>query len=164
MKKYIVDSHGVVVLTDNLRKTSAKSVASAPKKKRGSKGSLSNIKPLVPCAVCNSPVRKDRLQEHMEVAHPSRKDAVSEVFKGKVASNGSGRVEERSLTDQRQMASDRLTSPQREQIKCKNISVESYKRVESMDGGKYLGFCQRDSGRFGSLPLYDDYSEDSGVD
>lgn len=31
------------------------------------------------------------------------------------------------------------------------------------DGGKYLGWHRREDGRFGSLPEYDDYSEESGA-
>lgn len=31
---------------------------------------------------------------------------------------------------------------------------------ETSDGGKYLGILVRDAGSFGSLPLYDDYSEE----
>lgn len=35
----------------------------------------------------------------------------------------------------------------------------------SLDGGKYLGYMQRESnGRFGSMPLYDNYGEESSAD
>lgn len=35
----------------------------------------------------------------------------------------------------------------------------------SLDGGKYLGYMLRESnGRFGSLPLYDNYGEESSAD
>ena len=36
-------------------------------------------------------------------------------------------------------------------------------RAENEYGGKYLGHMQREHGRFGSLPLYDDYGEESGA-
>lgn len=40
-----------------------------------------------------------------------------------------------------------------------------YRGEEGRYGGKYLGHMRRElDGRFGSLPLYDDYGEDSGPD
>jgi len=42
-----------------------------------------------------------------------------------------------------------------------SASAASYLRQDPLDGGKALGMSRREQGRFGSLPLYDGYDEES---
>jgi hypothetical protein len=35
---------------------------------------------------------------------------------------------------------------------------------ETRDGGKYMGHMRRENGKFGSLPLYDDYSDEADAE
>jgi cold shock protein len=54
------------------------------------------------------------------------------------------------------------------QTTSQNRSLDSEKMLqsndESRDGGKYLGFISREDGKFGSLPLYDDYGDESNAE
>jgi hypothetical protein len=86
---------------------------------------------------------QSKLQAHLRGVHNIR------TRQGK--RNQAGRATRRSGTQSSSTSSqDKLSRQQLEQSSD-----------EPFDGGKYWGHIERENGRFGTLPLYDDYSEES---
>ena len=113
-------------------------VHSAPAKEKQQTDHTVNT--LTPCPVCAQPVRQDRLQKHLSKVHMQ--------------------------TDKKQTPSARtntlagIANPAYTNASTQAAIDQEYN--EPQDGGKYLGQMRRESsGQFGSLPLYDDYSEDA---
>lgn len=95
------------------------------------------------CSECKRPVHQDKLQAHLRKVH--------DIWVKRDERNHFRRVTRRTKSQSpRASASERLSLQQLEQSSN-----------EPFDGGKYLGHIERKNGRFGTLPLYDDYSEES---
>lgn len=95
------------------------------------------------CSECKRPVHRDKLQAHLRKVH--------DIWVKRDERNHFRRVTRRTKSQSpRASASERLSLQQLEQI-----------ANEPFDGGKHLGHIERENGRFGTLPLYDDYSEES---
>ena len=97
----------------------------------------------VRCSECKQSVHQDRLQAHMRKVHGiwvkrNEKNRYRTVT-GRTRSHSS-----------RTSSQDRLSRQQLEQSSD-----------EPFDGGKYLGHIKRENGPFGTLPLYDDYGDES---
>lgn len=118
-------------------------------------------KQLNPCPVCSVPVRSDRLSKHLAKVHPqaqpsaplngrSTPPAQTPSAKNSRARKGSSV----SATSQAYLPSTRYG----EEASLEALD-QSYR--DRRDGGKELSQSRRDHGQFGSLPVYDDYSEDS---
>ena len=96
-------------------------------------------RPMTVCSVCKASVSVAKLQRHMRRVHPGR---------GSVASQNT-QPDARSADRSIEFPEEELSQSHREQIY----------------GDKYLGQTRRDyNGTFGSLPLYDDYGDESGPD
>lgn len=92
----------------------------------------SSSKKMVRCPYCACSVREDRLNKHCHKVHNISHES-------------------RNHNVSRQARQSRTEKPE---------SLEQA-YLETRDGGKYLGYMARENGRFGSLPLYDDYGDES---
>ena len=101
----------------------------------------------VRCSSCGSNLRESNWEKHLRKAHPSKS--------GYPASKSPST----SWAPQKKGKRGITTDPgQREKAIRSLLEETSF-------GDKYLGQARREpEGRFGSLPLYDDYSEESGPD
>lgn len=98
---------------------------------------------LTTCIICQVKVRKDRIVRHLKRVH---KKSSSIQKANKIAHKIECRKKDCSS-------------------KSNDITVAHAPNNDSRDGGKYLGYMQRESnGRFGSMPLYDNYGEESSAD
>jgi hypothetical protein len=94
------------------------------------------------CSVCGVTIRVTRVTTHMQKVHRTPV--------------GGPRSSTTTPTKNRQLPNPAQYST------SSNTSTRYYSTTDPMDGGKYLGHIRRDAnGQFGSLPLYDDYSEES---
>lgn len=62
-----------------------------------------------------------------------------------------------------------VTSPSQAKAKqqgsvASEHAATRYDKGSGGDGGKYLGYLAREQGRFGSMPSYDDYSDEGKAD
>lgn len=114
-----------------------------PKERAGSPaarphaGVQATISAMEACAVCGCMVRQNNMKRHQRRAHPPA-PAPHPAQKG------------------------RKQAPSQ-----KSASVGSMLQRETgsqMDAIKHLGYFARESGRFGSMPSYDDYSDEGGPD
>lgn len=106
------------------------------------------------CPHCKSPVRNDRLEKHILNACPAQKISTPSV--GKLDTR-------RAKPDAEQEGISDTDSATRKV----DIEEEALRQSfdEPIDGGKYLGHMRREwDGKFGSLPLYDDYEDESNAD
>ena len=116
--------------------------------------------PWVACSACGS-FHPERLwRKHLKDAHEvTPRSSAGSTRKGcKRKGKGSKAKSSRSISSQsvsRKMSRQKKTITPNEQA-----LVQSYE--DTRDGGKGLGHARRDNGKFGSLPLYDDYGEESG--
>jgi hypothetical protein len=98
------------------------------------------VKPMAVCPACRVAVRADRLKKHLGKVHPG--------WKGSVANLN---------TESESVSADRDAESPEEEL--------NQSHHESRFGEKYLGQMRRDyDGTFGSIPLYDDYGDESGPD
>lgn len=97
-------------------------------------------RPMTKCPVCRVSVRVDRVERHLKKVHPG----------------GPGSAANRAPEPESASTEEELESPE------EAVYQSDY---ESRFGDKYLGQMRRDyDGTFGSLPLYDDYGDESGPD
>ena len=97
----------------------------------------------VRCSECKQPIHQDRLQAHQRKVHG--------IWLKRGERNHFRKVNRRTRSQSaRASASDKLSRQQLEQGSD-----------EPFDGGKHWGHIERENGRFGSSPLYDDYGEES---
>ncbi len=101
---------------------------------------------LAKCHKCNSHVRLDRLEKHIAKVHSDKKNKKIVNFEKKLKNN--------KIIKNKQTCENNYRLLDRE-ISCVN---------DDKIGDKNLGYLARENGMFGSLPLYDDYSEDSSDD
>ena len=106
------------------------------------------------CPYCSSPVRADRLKRHIQTKCPARKNALPQADKH-ISSNAKPGKQQESVSSM-----DTVTWEP-------NIKEEALRQSfdEPIYGGKYLGHMRREfDGKFGSLPLYDDYDDEADAD
>ncbi|HNE04990.1 MAG TPA: hypothetical protein PLT08_10760 [Anaerolineales bacterium] len=108
------------------------------------------ISNLVKCPLCKHKTFYNVLFTHIQVSHPEVNPKIMMAKFNKVYRN------KNTLSN----------SNYEKEI---NEVVKEYEKLkqgqdETRDGGKYLGFMRRESGKFGSLPLYDDYSDDADAE
>jgi hypothetical protein len=134
--QYQVDEFGDIVVTDLSRIRRPRPIEPTAKApKRSHTG-----RPMTVCPVCKAPVSVAKLQKHMRKVHPS--------WRGSVA-NRNTQSDARSADRSMEFPEEELHQSDHEPIY----------------GDKYVGQTRRDyDGTFGSLPLYDDYSDESGPD
>lgn len=95
------------------------------------------------CPECNSLIPRHKFQAHLRKMH--------DIWLKRDERNHYRKVGRRTRgQSSRASASDRLSRQQLEQSSD-----------EPFDGGKHWGHIERENGRFGTFPLYDDYSEES---
>lgn len=110
---------------------------------------------MVKCPVCHSQVRSDHLGRHLQRSHLAKQ--VSDNHYDLVYP-----IEGTRRSSAQEQPPD--TPPSTEMGERKR---ESFRQSfdEPRYGDKYLGQVRHESdGKFGSIPLYDDYSEESGPD
>ena len=110
------------------------------------------VPPLVECPGCGCAVRRDRLDKHLHTKCPV----------GDTTARTSGPLPKRPAPMQGGDEDDTTAD-----LQDSDPGSESFRQslYESSDGGKYLGHMRREwDGKFGSLPLYDDYSDESDAD
>lgn len=90
------------------------------------------------CSVCGFKLRPNTLKKHMQECHPQPKS-------------------------KKKRSKNRASNSQHRVKRGKNESLEQASS-ERRYCGKYLGYMRRENGRFGSLPLYDDYDDESSPD
>lgn len=101
------------------------------------------------CPTCGVPVRLDRLERHIRKVHKAHLRSTPQQGRLRPLSSGA----------------DLPPAPKRASRQVR-VHLEDLEQAyyEERDGGKYLGFLQRErSGRFGSLPLYDGYDDEDGA-
>lgn len=113
-------------------------------------------KPMVRCPACTSMVREDKLGSHRKKVH--------------------GLTSKSSGTPSQKKSTARKSSPPRSThgrsvghsggSTRSDLARETLREMmeETRFGDKGLGQTVRDNGRFGSVPLYDDYAEESNPD
>lgn len=122
---------------------------------------LLSRKPMVMCSLCQQNLREDNWNKHVRKVHAakSRSQTVARQTERSKVSNigGLNGGNERHKYLNRTSKTNDVNSEQRRAIRG-FFEELAY-------GDKYLGQVRRESdGRFGSIPLYDDYSEDSYPD
>lgn len=100
------------------------------------------------CPLCNYQNRYQFLFTHIESTH-------TEVNPKIVMAKLNREIKQRCLEDQQSNSLDHL--------------VRDYEKLhqsqdEPRDAGKYAGYMSRENGKFGSLPLYDNYSDEASSD
>ena len=118
-------------------------------------------KPMIMCSVCQQNLREDNWDKHIRKVHAAAtrlQPATKQTKRPKPPQ--SGRVNKENGyhgSSRRRSSASEMSTEQRHAIR--GLSEElAY-------GDKYLGQMRREAdGRFGSIPLYDDYSENSGPD
>ncbi len=113
-------------------------------------------RPQTTCPVCRVAVRTDRLERHLKKVHPpfavpTSRPGIPEPGRGPTFPARAG-------SPARRVTHRTSSSPMpREEF------LQS--QYEPRYGGKYLGHMRRDlNGTFGSVPLYDDYGDESSAD
>jgi hypothetical protein len=124
-------------------------------------------KPLVVCSLCGVNVREDRLPKHMFKVHPSK----SMRFSMPKSTQTTRDVTKKVKTPSTRPARNRVRLPsrvrQRAPTRPRGQGTANGYLEQIFDdpryGGKYIGQTLRESdGSFGSIPLNDNYSEESG--
>jgi len=87
---------------------------------------------LVSCPTHHATVQKDKLAVHMRKVHGVL-----------------------TMRDRRASLETRSTTPRTWLDRASDVLLDEHEQ----DGGRYLGFMARENCKFGSLPLYDDYSD-----
>lgn len=108
--------------------------------------------PQVFCPDCRVDVKERNWKKHLRKVHSVRHDR---------SNNGAAGI---SRTQSRRRNSSRANSTVFDTA-AKQRGYQQFRELfeETRFGGKYLGQMRREpNGRFGSLPLYDDYGEESG--
>ncbi len=115
-------------------------------------------KELIQCSVCSAKVRADRMQKHLRNVHSvdgcenTKSFLTIEKLRKKINTTSKERF-------------NRISSVSRNSNhRSKVDNSDDNCQHDAIFGDKDLGYFARDNGRFGSLPLYDDYSEDSDAD
>jgi hypothetical protein len=135
--KYCVDNEfgGVVVTKADRTQTSHKAIPTAKRPQRPRKA-----KPMTKCPACRARVRVDRLKKHLGKVHPGWRDPRAS----------------------RNPHTESVSADQGAEFPKEELNQSDH---ESRYADKYLGQMRRDyDGTFGSLPLYDDYGDESGPD
>lgn len=140
MSRYIVDPSGVVVFLDKPR---------SARKPKNSAQSSKREQPTAKCSVCHCYVKPSRLNKHLANVH-----SVPVPDHGEIISQPTIRQSNISHVGD-QTRAGRSTS---------TTNDASTTAGDPRDGGKYLGHIAREGGRFGSLPQFDDYGDESGPD
>lgn len=119
----------------------------------GQPSSARKEKSLTTCTICGAVVRVDRLLKHCARVHnPKTLSQVNESDVVRTRETSSGKRSRGSKNDLKR--SDRKTS-----------DVTSIQPPwEPRFGDKYLGYPAREAGKYGSIPLYDDYGDESSAD
>lgn len=97
------------------------------------------------CPICNRSMIYQELYDHIQANHPKENPKII-------------------LAKFKQVIRQRMGSSDYVDISNKPVNLEeafSQSDDETRYAGKYLGYMRRESGKFGSLPLYDDYDDES---
>lgn len=105
---------------------------------------------LVKCPLCKHKAFYNVLFTHIQVSHPEVNPKIVMAKFNRVYRNKD--------------KGDKTKYEQEMDNMIKDYEKLKQSQDESRDGGKYLGFMRRESGKFGSLPLYDDYSDESNAE
>ena len=110
---------------------------------------------LVPCPTCGSPVRQDRLTKHVLKCHSK-----AQKRPARIAVPKQGKTKATKHLHKQSVSPSKATGhPAHE----KESFIQSFE--ETRYGDKGIGQVHREyDGKYGSLPLYDDYSDESGPD
>lgn len=105
---------------------------------------------LVKCPLCKHKTKYKVLFVHIQVSHPE--------VNPKIVMSKFNKVNRNKDYGNSSKYQDEL-----------NELVKDYERLkqgqdEPRDGGKYMGHMRREHGKFGSLPLYDDYSDEADAE
>jgi hypothetical protein len=123
--------------------TSSMPPSSETEKKANQKGTIF-------CHICNLSVKRSKLAQHLLTFHKQNSPVPSTPERTTKNKKSSGQ--------RNQMSSDLGAD-------SKNRAALDQSFYETRFGGKYMGQIRREgSGRFGSLPLYDDYGDDADAD
>jgi hypothetical protein len=176
-KRVIVDENGIVVSVESFAglKTipaSSKTIKRKKRKKRSAPTSRvvkrsvqptrsrSNKQSWTTCPKCRASLLQKNFQKHYRKVHPANlvpSSSANEVVTGRAKPKN--RKMTRTLTPSSGGKRDRTG---------KSLGLTGQALYQSFEdssfGGKGLGHMRREQGRFGSLPLYDDYGEESWAD
>lgn len=95
------------------------------------------------CPFCSHHARLSRLKKHLKESH-----GVMSYYPSKKKTSGESRKQERRTDELERFVNNT------DELDIVNDDDADY-------GGKYLGHMRRESGKFGSLPLYEDHDEES---
>ena len=138
--KFVLVSHA------RTPETAAPPVAPAPPATPGS----STSQRMAQCPYCHCAVRRDRLQKHVASRCPKR--AMPQAPRGKGTKPG--------MTDRDVQKTSRETNGERTKLEA--LRQSDY---ESRFGEKYVGQSHREwDGKFGSIPLHDDYGDEADAE
>lgn len=138
-------------------KSSRKAISpSTPQKPaRTTSVSFPRQKMMVQCSQCPSMVRSDRMEKHLLRIHHLSQYQVRSGFP----------VQQRATASASVKPNSKVVSNKRDVPKSPLPAAFAQSHDEKMYGDKYLGQMRRESdGKFGSLPLYDDYSDEANAD
>lgn len=115
---------------------------------------LQSKKSLVQCSICQQNIRADKWDKHLKKVHAGCTTKVSNS--PSTMRNVSGEPKARKSSSRKGGGASFDPDIRRKALR------ELHE--ETIYGDKYVGQFHRDAdGRFGSIPLYDDYSEESGA-
>lgn len=105
---------------------------------------------LVKCPLCKHRTQYNVLFVHIQVGHPEVNPKFVMAKFNKAYKNHKSAEKDRYEDELRELAKE----------------YERFKQGqdEPRDGGKYMGYMRREQGKFGSLPLYDDYSDEADAE
>lgn len=115
---------------------------------------LLSKKSLVRCSICQQNIRSDKWEKHLKKVHAERTTKVS---------NSSSKTRNATRQSKARKGGSRRGGSTSFDPDARREALRGL-HEETIYGDKYLGQFRRDAdGRFGSIPLYDDYSEESGA-
>jgi endogenous inhibitor of DNA gyrase (YacG/DUF329 family) len=136
---------------------------------------------IVNCPHCGVEVREKNLARHLKTVHPRNERSQSRTMtncpecgvqvREKNLARHLGKVHQKQKPQKNRRRDFEQKAPRdgTSHERGRSISTKDAAKLEALrqslderrDGGKYLGYMSRESGKFGSLPLYDDYGDES---
>ena len=140
--RYLVDEHGNVVFVREPENAGRGLGQKTQKQSR----------PLFQCPRCNATVRRSRLDHHLKSVHAASLSEIEAL--GQSLPVAASRVAPSHAGDQTRPTGTSL----------KQATSSGGRGSDGQDGSRHIGQFAREEGRFGSMPKYDDYSEEGSPD
>lgn len=105
------------------------------------------------CIYCKAVLRPNNLNRHLKIVHGLNESLVS-VFSSKITKESLPKANVKKTSNKKK----------RGDFREDEITVVVQNSFETRFGNKFLGYPARDNGGYGSMPLHDDYGDESNSD